>query len=195
MAKYRAVFLDRDGTICAEVGYINSIEQMRLLPRSARAIHFLNQHGFKVVVVTNQSGVARGLIPEPHLVDIHAEMIRQLKEEGAFLDGIYYCPHHPEEGNPPYLQECRCRKPATGLLEQAALDLNLDLSLSYMIGDHYSDIECGKRIGAKTILLLTGHGRQALDRQEEWPSRPDHIAADLYDAVLWILQQERKEIV
>lgn len=192
MGKNRVVFLDRDGTICEEVGYLNSIEQMRLIPRSAEAIRRLNKQGFKVVVITNQSGIARGLIPEQNLADIHEEMVRQLREKGAFLDGIYYCPHHPVEGNPPYVQECNCRKPATGLLEQAALDLNLDLSSSYMVGDHFSDVECGKRIGAKTILLLTGHGRQALARQAEWPMQPDFIASDLYEAVLWILEQEFK---
>ncbi len=191
MSKYRAVFLDRDGTICEEVGYLNSVEQMRLIPRSAEAIRRLNEYGFKVVVITNQSGVARGLIPEQNLADIHAEMVRQLREKKAFLDGIYYCPHHPVEGNPPYLQECNCRKPATGLLEKAALELGIDLSSSYMVGDHFSDVECGKRIRAKTVLLLTGHGRQALERQREWPFQPDHIAFDLYEAVDWILQQER----
>ena len=195
MRKNRAVFLDRDGTICEEVGYLNSVQQMRLIPGSAQAIRQLNEHGFKVVVITNQSGVARGLIPEGKLADIHAEMVRQLKEERAFLDGIYYCPHHPIEGNPPYLQACNCRKPATGLLERAAIDLLLDLSSSYMVGDHFSDVECGKRIGAKTILLLTGHGREALMRQHEWPFPPDYIAADLYEAVVWIMEQEKKEIV
>ncbi len=194
MMKNRAVFLDRDGTICEEVGYLNSAQQMCLIPRSAEAIRRLNEHNFKVIVITNQSGVARGLIPEENLADIHAEMVRQLKEEGAVLDGIYYCPHHPVEGYPPYLQECTCRKPATGLLEMAAQDFNLDLSSSYMVGDHFSDVECGKRIGAKTVLLLTGHGRQALERQQDWPSQPDYIAADLYGAVLWILEQERKGI-
>lgn len=195
MSKHRAVFLDRDGTICEEVGYLNSVQQMRLIPGSAEAIRRLNEQSFKVVVITNQSGIARGLIPEQNLANIHAEMIRQLREAGAFLDGIYYCPHHPSEGHPPYLQECNCRKPATGLLEQAALDLNLDFSSSYMVGDHFSDVECGKRIGAKTILLLTGHGRQALERQSEWPFLPDYIAADLYEAVIWIMEQEKKEIV
>jgi len=194
MSKHRAVFLDRDGTICEEVGYLNSVHQMRLIPRSAEAIRRLNEHGFKVVVITNQSGVARGLILEQNLNDIHTEMIRQLREEGASLDGIYYCPHHPTEGNPPYLQECTCRKPATGLLEKAAADLNLNLSSSYMVGDHFSDIECGRRVGAKTVLLLTGHGRQSLERQSEWPSQPDYLAADLYEAVNWILQQEYKAI-
>lgn len=193
MIKHRAVFLDRDGTICEEVGYLNSVQQMRLIPRSAAAIRRLNEQGFKVVVITNQSGVARGIIQEQDLADIHEEMLRQLKKEGAFLDGIYYCPHHPIEGNPPYLQQCTCRKPATGLLEKAALDLNLDFSLSYMVGDHFSDVECGKRIGANTVLLLTGHGGQTLARQEEWPFQPDYIAHDLYEAVLWILQQERKK--
>lgn len=192
MSKHKAVFLDRDGTICEEVGYLHSIQQMRLIPRSAEAIRLLNEQGFKVVVVTNQSGIARGLIPEHSLIDIHGEMIRQLKEEGASIDAIYYCPHHPVEGSPPYLQECHCRKPATGLLEQAASDLDLDFSSSYMVGDHFSDVECGKKIGTRGILLLTGHGTQAMAGQNEWPFQPDYIAADLYAAVLWIMEQEKK---
>lgn len=193
MSKQRAVFLDRDGTICEDLGYINSINQIHLIPKSAEAIRLLNQKGFRVVVITNQSGVARGVIPEENLANIHAELLRQLKEEKAFLDGMYYCPHHPTDGYPPYLQDCTCRKPGTGLLERAALDLDLDLTVSYMVGDHFSDVECGKRVGAKTVLLLTGHGRQTLERQQEWPFQPDYIAHDLYEAVLWILQQEHKK--
>ena len=193
MRKNRAVFLDRDGTLCEEVGYLDSVEQMQLIPRAGEAIRLLNQRGFKAVVVTNQSGVARGFFPESRLAILHAELKRQLHQEGAYLDAIYYCPHHPTEGFAPYLQECECRKPATGLLFQAAADLNLHLPSSYMIGDHISDIECGQRIGAATILLLTGHGPEALARKESWPHPPSHIAADLYEAVQWVMQQAERE--
>ncbi len=185
--KHRVVFLDRDGTICEEVGYLDSVDQMKLIPRSGEAVALLNRKGFKVVVITNQAGVARGFFPEAILEDLHAQMIRLLKTEGAEVDGIYYCPHHPTDGSPPYLRECNCRKPATGLLEKAAADLNLDLSSAFMIGDHFSDVECGQRIGAETVLLLTGHGREALAKKESWPKPPSHIAADLYEAVQWIL--------
>jgi D,D-heptose 1,7-bisphosphate phosphatase len=187
MKKNRVVFLDRDGTICEEVGYLSSVEQMRLIPRSGEAVRLLNQRGYKVVVITNQAGVARGFFPESALEVLHAEMLRQLGKEGAYLDGIYYCPHHPIDGIPPYRRECNCRKPATGLLERAAADLNLDLPSGYMIGDHFSDVECGQRVGAETVLLLTGHGQEALAKKENWPQPPSYIAADLYEAVLWVL--------
>ena len=191
--RHRAVFLDRDGTICEEVGYMDSIEQMKLISRSGEAVRLLNQQGFKVVVITNQAGVARGFFPESRLEELHAEMGRQLKAEGARVDAIYYCPHHPTEGTPPYLQECDCRKPATGLLHRAAADLNLNLSSSYMIGDHFSDVECGQRVGAKTVLLLTGHGQGALEKKATWTKAPSYIAADLYEAVQWVLERAEKE--
>jgi len=191
--KHKAVFLDRDGTICEEVGYMDSIEQMKLIPRSGEAVRMLNQQGFKVVVITNQAGVARGLFPESRLEELHAEMGRQLKAEGARVDAIYYCPHHPTEGTPPYRQECECRKPAIGLLRRAAADLNLNLPSSYMIGDHFSDVECGQRAGAQTVLLLTGHGQETLEKRATWTKLPSYIAADLYEAVQWVLERGERE--
>jgi len=190
--KHRVVFLDRDGTICEEVGYLNSLDQMKLIPRSGEAVGLLNRGGFKVVVITNQAGVARGYFPEAILENLHAQMIRLLRAEGAEVDGIYYCPHHPTDGLPPYLRECNCRKPATGLLEKAAADLNLDLSSAFMIGDHFSDVECGQRIGAGTVLLLTGHGPETLGKKANWPKPPSHIAADLYEAVQWVLNRAER---
>lgn len=172
---------------------MNSMEQMKLIPRSGEAVGLLNQSGFKVVVITNQAGVARGLFPESRLEELHAEMRRQLKKEGAHLDAIYYCPHHPTEGTAPYLQECDCRKPATGLLRRAAADLNLNLPSSYMIGDHFSDVECGQREGAKTVLLLTGHGQETLAKRETWPQPPSYIARDLYEAVQWVMRNAERE--
>jgi D-glycero-D-manno-heptose 1,7-bisphosphate phosphatase len=185
--------LDRDGTICEEVGYLDSIERLRLISGSAEAIRALNEQGFKVVIVTNQSGIARGFFPEEFLEKLHAELSRQLQEKGAFLDRIYYCPHHPSEGNAPYLQVCACRKPAPGLLLQAAKDLNIDLSVSYMIGDHISDIECGQSVGAQTILLLTGHGSEAMEKIKSRPQPPSYVAADLFEAVRWIMQHPEKK--
>jgi D-glycero-D-manno-heptose 1,7-bisphosphate phosphatase len=190
---YRAVFLDRDGTICEEVGYLESIDQMKLIPRSGEAVRLLNQRGYKVVVITNQAGVARGFFPESRLAEVHAEMNRQLRAEGAYVDGLYYCPHHPTEGFPPYLQECDCRKPGTGLLRRAAADLALELCSCYMIGDHFSDVECGQRVGAETVLLLTGHGRETLAKRELWSREPSHIAENLYEAVRWILGCPERE--
>jgi len=187
-----AVFMDRDGTICEEVGYLDSIKQMRLIPRSAAAIKLLNNHGFKAVIVTNQSGVARGYFPESRLEDLHAELAKKLRQDGAFVDAIYYCPHHPTEGIPPYLQDCNCRKPAPGLLLKAAADLNIHLPSSYMVGDHLSDIECGQRVGAETILLLTGHGWDSLGKLESNLHPPTHIAADLYEAVQWVIEHSER---
>ncbi len=186
MKMSRAVFLDRDGTICEEVGFLSTIEQMRLLPRSGAAVKMLNEGGFKTIVITNQSGVARGFFPESRLEELHRELQRQLGEEGATLDGIYYCPHHPSEGDPVYLQVCNCRKPFPGLLLKAAADLGLDLKASFMVGDHFSDVECGQSVGAKTILVLTGHGDKTLEGKGDWPLPPSFIARDLWEAVEWI---------
>jgi len=185
--KHRAVFMDRDGTICEEVGYLDAVERLRLIPRAGAAIKLLNDRGLKSVVVTNQSGVARGFFSESRLQELHKELGRQLREEGAYLDGIYYCPHHPSEGKEPYLKVCDCRKPASGLLLQAAVDLSLDLQSSYVIGDHDSDVECAQRVGAKGILVLTGHGGEFLAQNESRLVSPSFIAPDLYAAVEWLI--------
>lgn len=188
--KHRAVFLDRDGTICEEVGYLDSVERMRLIPRAAEAVRRINARGFKTIVVTNQSGVARGYFTEERLQTLHEELIRQLKEEGAHLDAIYYCPHHPEGETSPYRMICDCRKPATGLLRKAAEELDVDLNASFLIGDHYSDVECAHRAGARGILLLTGHGQAAWSQRDQWQVAPDWVAEDLFAAVQWVLEQD-----
>lgn len=186
-----AVFLDRDGTINEEMGYVNHLERFVLLPHVGQAIRLLNQNGLKAVVVTNQSGVARGYFPESLVHRIHHKMQDLLTMEGAHLDGIYYCPHHPEVGSPPYRQKCRCRKPATGLVEEAVKDLDIDCSKSYAIGDRGLDIEFAHQIGAKGILVLTGYGKGEWEYlRDQWSVKPDHIASDLYEAVQWIIQQE-----
>jgi D-glycero-D-manno-heptose 1,7-bisphosphate phosphatase len=191
MGGHRAVFFDRDGTINEEVGYVNHLERFRLLPRAGEAIRLLNQNGIKVVVVTNQSGVARGYFPESLIHLVHRKMGDHLREKGAHLDGIYYCPHHPDAGEPPYRQKCRCRKPETGLIEEAVKDLGIDCSKSYMIGDRGADVEFGRRIGAKTILVLTGYGKGEWEYfRDRWKSKPDFVAQDLFEAVQWILKEE-----
>ena len=190
---HKVVFLDRDGTINEEVGYVNHIERFNLLPRAGQAIRLLNQHEWKAVVVTNQSGVARGYFPESLVHQIHRKMQDLLKKEGAYLDGIYYCPHHPDIGMPPYRQRCHCRKPATGLIEEAVKELDLDPSQSVMIGDRWADIEFGRRVGAKTILVLTGYGKGEWEYfKEQWEVKPDYVAEDLFEAVRWILQHESR---
>ncbi|HKY33052.1 MAG TPA: HAD family hydrolase [Candidatus Polarisedimenticolia bacterium] len=188
-----AVFLDRDGTVCEEVGHVTSLSLCRLLPRSAAAIRALNQAGWPVFIVTNQSGVARGLFEESLVHEVHRWLRRSLAEQGAGLDGIYHCPHHPEAGEPPWRQACDCRKPLPGMLIRAAADHGLDLPASYLIGDSLRDLEAARGAGASGILVLTGHGALAHRRSlaGEGPP-PRHVAADLAGAVAWILGRERK---
>jgi D-glycero-D-manno-heptose 1,7-bisphosphate phosphatase len=153
----------------------------------------LNEHQLKAVVVTNQSGVARGYFPETLVHQVHQKMQDLLRRTGAHLDGIYYCPHHPDAGNPPYRQKCRCRKPATGMIEKAVRDLDLDVTQSYMIGDRGADIEFGHQVGARGILVLTGYGRGEWEYlRSQWKVKPDHVAQDLYEAVQWILLRESR---
>jgi len=185
------VFLDRDGTINEEVGYMDQIEKFKLIPRSGEAIRLLNRNNFKAIVITNQSGVARGYFPESLVLKVHQKMKDLLKSEGAYLDGVYYCPHLPDGVGSPNGQSCSCRKPKTGLVDIVLKELNIDLSKSYSIGDRGSDIEFGRRIGAKTILVLTGYGREESEHSggRETP-KPDYVAQDLYEAVQWILKED-----
>jgi D-glycero-D-manno-heptose 1,7-bisphosphate phosphatase len=177
-----AVFLDRDGTINEEMGYINHLSRFQLLPQAVPAIRRLNEAGVKVVIVTNQSGAARGYFP-PRLVDeVHAHLQEILGAAGAHLDGVYACLHHPDE-------DCACRKPRPTLMEQAARDLNLDLARSYLVGDRYKDIETAANAGAKGILVLTGYGRGEYHYlRDTQPVQPVHVAPDLLGAVEWILK-------
>lgn len=179
-----AVFLDRDGTINEEMGYINHLDRFVLLPGVSAAIGRLNQSGLKVVVVTNQSGVARGYFPVELVDQIHEKMCGLLHEKGAFLDGIYTCLHGPlPEG-----QGCGCRKPEIGLMLQAAQELQLDLESSYVVGDRRKDLEMARNAGARAVLVLTGYGKGELEFLVPTGSvEPDFIAQDLPAAVDWIL--------
>jgi D-glycero-D-manno-heptose 1,7-bisphosphate phosphatase len=190
MKTHPAVFLDRDGTINEQMGYINHISRFVLLPGVGRAIRRLNEYNVPVVVVTNQSGLARGYFPDELLEEVHEKMTRELAEEGARLDGIYICPHHPEAKEKKYRVACNCRKPKTGLLEQAAEDLGLDLEKSFMVGDRWSDLKCGAAVGASPVLVLTGYGRgdyTYIGPQQD--IQPDMVAKDLNSAVDWIVQE------
>ncbi len=181
---HKAVFLDRDGTLIEEVGYLSRVEEFRLLPRVSEAIRLLNHYQLKAVVITNQSGVARGYFPESFVQVIHRKLEGLLESEGAHLDGIYYCPHHPDD-------KCECRKPAAGLVKKAAEDLDLDCLKSYVVGDRGIDIALAHGIGAKGILVLTGYGkgeREEIEKEEK--ARPHYIAQDLYEAVEWILREK-----
>jgi len=187
-----AVFVDRDGCLTEEVGYVNHVSRIRLLPRAADAIRRLNGAGVPAIMVTNQAGIARGYFTEALLHAAHAEMVRQLAAAGARLDGLYVCPHHPDEGEPPYRMNCDCRKPRPGLLQRAARELGLDLAGSVMVGDKISDVAVGQSVGAAGVLVLTGYGRGEWEHQRgQWTSKPDHVAEDLLDAVDWALARRR----
>ncbi len=193
-AKRPAVFLDRDGTINEQMGYINHVSRFHLLAGVGAAIRRLNEHNIPVVVVTNQSGLARGYFPASLLDQVHQLMQAQLAAEGARIDGLYVCPHHPEAKEERYRVRCDCRKPGTGLLEQAAREMDLDLARSFMVGDRWSDLECGARVGATPILVLTGYGRG--DHAYIGPAKqlqPALVAEDLAAAVDWILARLRQQ--
>ena len=181
-----AVFLDRDGTINEEVDYPDRLSRILLLPQAAPAIRRLNETGLKVVVITNQSGVARGYFPLAFVHEVHQFLNEHLAAGGAHLDNLYVCPHHPEEG-------CPCRKPKPEMILRAARDLDLDLSRSYLVGDRYKDIETAANAGVKGILVLTGYGRGELEfLKDKAPAQPVHVAQDLTDATAWILEDLKK---
>jgi D,D-heptose 1,7-bisphosphate phosphatase len=180
-----AVFLDRDGTINEEVGYLRNLEQLKLFPRSAAAIRMLNQRGIKVIVVTNQSGVARGYFGEDFVQEVHGSLQKQLCAEEAHIDAFYYCPHHPTEGLSPYRQVCACRKPEAGMLLQASRDLHIDLSRSYMVGDMMKDVQAGRKVATKGILVMTGYGT---GEKTDEKLLLDYVSPDLWAAVEWILK-------
>lgn len=185
-----AVFIDRDGTVNEQMGYINHISRFVLLPGSAEAIKLLNTHGFRAFVTSNQSGVARGYFP-PELVDrVHARMRELLEREGGQVDEVYYCPHHPDGVVPEYSRRCPCRKPAAGMIEEACRDFDIDLGHSYVIGDRLIDIEMAERASLKGILVKTGYGRGEVDYLLPHASlKPVYIARDLLEAVQWIVER------
>ncbi|NPU85481.1 MAG: HAD family hydrolase [Syntrophaceae bacterium] len=186
MAGRRAVFLDRDGTINEEVGYLDRIEKLRILPGAAEAIAMLNRGGLKVVVVTNQSGIARGFFTEAFVEETHRHLRDLLRGQGARIDAFYFCPHHPTEGLGPYRLDCPCRKPKPGLILRAATEMGIALEDSFMVGDMPKDVEAGTRAGARGILVRTGYGRDI-----EAPPEAAYIAEDLIDAAHWILGIDR----
>jgi len=179
------IFLDRDGTINQEVDYLRSPDDLHLLEGAAAGIRELNQCGCRVFVITNQSGIARGLLTEQQLDAIHQKLRTELKAENAYLDAIYYCPHHPE-GNPPYRMECDCRKPNTGMIDRAIKEFQIDTGQSFVVGDRLLDIQTGKNVGAQTILVLTGYGKQELQYCRDHNVQIDFVAENLYDAVTHI---------
>lgn len=184
------VLLDRDGTLVRDSGYLTLLEQIEVLPRVPEALRLFKQHGLAVAVITNQSAVARGLLSERDLSEIHREIERRLAATGAFLDAIYYCPHHPTEGQAPYRRVCACRKPNTGLAVRAAVELKLDLGHSYVVGDQWTDMELACRIGAQGILI-SDRRQETADRRRTTavlgPRSSVFVASDLWEAARWII--------
>jgi len=185
-AKLRpAVFLDRDGTISEEVGYLNHVSRFHIFPFVPAAIRKLHEAGFAVIVVTNQSGVGRGYFPESLVQTVHDTMTKELASDGASLDAIYYCPHIKAD-------DCDCRKPNIGMLKRAAKENALDLSRSFVVGDRHGDVELARNAGARSILVRTGYGAGELEwHAAKWDRQPDHVAETLTEATEWILRQPR----
>jgi D-glycero-D-manno-heptose 1,7-bisphosphate phosphatase len=184
----RCVFLDRDGTINEEVNYLSDPDHLRLIGGAAEAIKRLNGGGFKVVVITNQAGIARGYFSEATLQQIHRELEKMLRAQEAHIDAIYYCPHHPAAGIGVYKIDCNCRKPKPGLLEKAARELNLDLHQSFIVGDKPADLQAGVAVGCRPILVRTGYGRESEMEMADSEFQPEYVADDLLEASRWILQ-------
>jgi D-glycero-D-manno-heptose 1,7-bisphosphate phosphatase len=178
-----AVFLDRDGTVCEEVGYLNHISRLTIFPWAAPAIRRLNEIGVPVIVVTNQSGVARGLFPESLVGEVHGAMSENLAASGARVDAYYYCTHILADG-------CDCRKPLPGLLERASKEYAVDLARSFLVGDRYADVAMAHAVGGRGVLVLSGYGQGEYEHHRaEWPRQPDLVAEDLTKAVDFILKE------
>ena len=184
----RAVFLDRDGTMIEDVGYLDRLDRLKLFPYTIDAIRLLNRGGYKVVVVTSQNGVAQGMVTEEFLADAHAHVSRLCEAAGAKIEGYYYCPHSTQAVVERYRTECECRKPKPGMILAAARDHRLDLPRSFIVGDRWRDIEMGLAAGTNAVLVETGYGKNEAGR------RPAHVpavpvAATLIDAVSVILRK------
>jgi D-glycero-D-manno-heptose 1,7-bisphosphate phosphatase len=179
--KKRGIFLDRDGTIIKEKHYLKHISEIELIDGAVNALLLLQNMGFRLFIITNQSGIRRGYISEKQLNDIHKKLKNLLKKQGVIIDHTYYSPHLPHENS-------KTRKPATGLVKTAAQDYGIHLNGSYCIGDKKSDIKMGKNIGLKTILVLTGYGRKTV-----LETNPDYIAVDIMEAAEIIREEESKE--
>ncbi|NQU09273.1 D-glycero-beta-D-manno-heptose 1,7-bisphosphate 7-phosphatase [bacterium] len=178
-AQSRAVFLDRDGVLMEDSNYVGRVERVTVIPGVPRALKRLQDAGFRLLVVTNQSGVGRGYFPRPAVDQIHAHLDAEFGRAGARVDRYYVCPHRPDAG-------CDCRKPQPRFLVEAAREFGLDLGRSYMVGDRPGDIQAGLNAGTRTVLVLTGAGRETLAAGTVQPSR---VVADLSDAADWILAE------
>ncbi len=188
---HKALFLDRDGTVNVETGYPRDFSQIAIYPGSFEAIREARRAGFKVFIVTNQSGVGRGYLTEAELEKLHAGLAEALAAGGAPVDAIYYCPHHEQAGLGRYRTACECRKPAPGMALRAAREHDLDLSASYMVGDKIDDVKFGLAAGATPILVRTGYGRDSESKLAASGVAPAFVADGIGEAVAWILERER----
>ena len=182
------VFLDRDGTLNEEVGYIRELEKLALIQGAAAAVAKLNQAGVAAILVTNQTGAARGYYSEDHICQLNKRLQDLLQENGASLDAVYYCPHLEGGDYEPLAIKCTCRKPEPGLV-RAAYDQHpqLDRRRAYVVGDKSTDVELARNCGAKGILVRTGYGQSVLNGQYQWKVSPDFEAGDIVEAIDWIL--------
>lgn len=178
-----AVFLDRDGVLTEENSYITSVEKLNIFPYAVECVRHIHQKGYYAIVITNQSGIARGLFTEEALLKMNDYL-----KETAGVDAVYYCPHHPDGCVERYRRSCTCRKPGTGLFERACRDFKIDMMHSYMVGDRASDILAGKAAGIKTVLLESGYGTRHLEVDVE----PDYILKDLQE-VPQLLQRTKMQ--
>ncbi len=175
------LFFDRDGTLNTELDFLSRPEELQLIPNAARALREANEFGVKVFIFTNQSGIARGLFTETDLAAIHKRLLAMFAHEGARVDAIYFCPHHPDYGKTPYKKSCSCRKPKPGMLKKASKEHGIKLSKSFVIGDRCIDMQAGKAAGCQTALVLTGYG--SVEREECLSAgNADFIARDVYEA-------------
>ena len=181
-----AAFIDRDGTINVNVHHLHRVEDLQLISGAAQAIAKLNTAGYAVIIITNQSAIARGLLTEQGLTEIHTELKHQLAQQNATINAIYHCPHHPDHGEKII---CTCRKPKPHMLQQAAADHNLDLSQSFMIGDSLTDLQAGWNAGCQSALVRTGYGEEVWNNADDQTrDRISYFGKDLLDVTNWILK-------
>lgn len=186
----KAIFLDRDGTLNLDVGYLHQLKDLELFPWTVDALRLLKRAGYELIIVTNQSGLAQGLIAPGFVETCHDEMRRRLQAGGADLDALYYCPHHPRGSVPPLSIDCRCRKPSPGMIEDAVRDRGIDPTSSWVIGDKWLDVNLGRNVGARSILVRTGWGAE---QEEKRPAgqQVDAVCDNLMHAVSVILADGR----
>lgn len=188
--KKPVVFLDRDGTLNVEVGYIHVLEDLVLIDGAAEAVGKLNKAGVAVILVTNQTGAARGYYPESHILDLNRRLSDLLAKGGAHLDDVYYCPHFEGGSVEPFNRVCNCRKPEKGMVEKAFLDHpDLDRQRAFVVGDKSTDIELAKNCAATGVLVTTGYGTAVLKGEYQWPVQPDYQAESIVEAIDWIMAQ------